>query len=219
MSISTEIERLQNLRNSLRTKLVSFGVVTSTAALGDCVSAVEGINNNGAVSKKLDATTSSYTIPAGYHNGNGKVNIELEQKNITANGKYTPSTGKVFSEINVNVENAASLQQKTVTPTKSEQLVEPDVGYDGLSKVTVEAIPNNYSDVSSVTATAENVLANKVFVDKLGKTTAGTMVNNGAVETSIDGINLMSYTIPAGYHNGTGKVTLNSDIETALAAI
>lgn len=219
MSISTEIERLQNLRNGLRTKLVSFGVVSSTATLDDCVTSVQGINNNGAVSKKLDAATKSYTIPAGYHNGSGSVNIELEQKNITANGKYTPAQGKVFSEVTVNVNNSPVLQEKNITPTKSEQAVTPDVGYDGLSKVTVKAIPLNYGDVSGVTALAENVLANKVFVDSKGKTTAGTMVNNGAVEATIDGLTTTSYTVPAGYHNGTGRVTLNNDIETALAAI
>ena len=45
------------------------------------------------------------------------------------------------------------------------------------------------------------------------------MPNNGAVSASIDGLNTVSYTIPAGYHAGTGKVQLTGDIETALAAI
>ena len=45
------------------------------------------------------------------------------------------------------------------------------------------------------------------------------MVNNGAVAGTIDGLITTSYTVPAGYHNGSGTVKLTDDIETALAAI
>lgn len=219
MSIQTEISRLQNMRNTLRTKLVALGLVASTANLDDCVTAVDGIASNGAVSKTLDATTKSYTVPKGYHDGNGKVQIVGEEKIVSANGTYTPASGKVLTKVTVAVENSPTLQEKSVTPTKSAQTVTPDSGYDGLSKVSVGAIPANYADVDGVTAAAGDVLASKIFVNAKGVETAGTMQDNGAVSASIDGLSTTSYTIPAGKHSGTGKVTLTDAIETALAAI
>ena len=63
------------------------------------------------------------------------------------------------------------------------------------------------------------MLAGKKIVDATGATVTGSMTNNGAVSGSIDGLTVTSYTIPAGYHNGTGKVTLTDDIANALAAI
>ena len=35
----------------------------------------------------------------------------------------------------------------------------------------------------------------------------------------IDGLTETEYTVPAGYHNGSGKVSLTDDIEQSLAAI
>lgn len=219
MSIQTEITRLQGLRNTLRTKLVALGLVASTANLEECVTAVDGIEDKGAVSKTLDTTTKSYTVPAGYHNGSGTVQIVTEEKTATANGTITPTSGKVLSKVVVNVDTTPTLQSKTVTPTKSAQTVTPDAGYDGLSGVTVNAIPSNYGDVSGVTAAAGDVLANKVFVDATGAEKAGTMANNGAVAATIDGLTTTSYTVPAGYHSGSGTVSLTNAIETALIAI
>ena len=54
-------------------------------------------------------------------------------------------------------------------------------------------------------ATAADVLTGKTFSGAVGSGVAGTMPNNGAVSATIsDG---GSYTIPAGYHIGSGVVT------------
>ena len=142
--------------------------------------------NNGAVSKTLDVTTVTYTIPKGFHNGNGTVKLVLETK--------------------------------TVTPTKSTQNITPTSG-KVLSKVTVDPIPDKYQDVSGVTATAPNVLDGIYFVNQAGELVEGSMADKGAVTATIDGLTTTSYTIPAGKHNGSGKVSLTGDIEAALAAI
>ena len=193
MSISSELSRIQTDRNTIRTKLVSLGLVPAAANLDACASAVQNIENRGAVSATVQEGD-TYTIPAGYHNGSGTVS------GVAGGGNY-------------------SLQSKTITPTKTQQAITPDSGYYGLSDVTVGAIPENYADTSVVTAGAADVLANKVIVDASGATVAGTMKNNGAVAATIDGLSVTSYTIPAGHHSGSGTVSLTSDIETALAAI
>lgn len=59
------------------------------------------------------------------------------------------------------------------------------------------------------TATAADVLTGTTFTNSSQSGISGGMPNNGAVSPS--GLNCGgSYTIPVGYHNGSGKVTANS---------
>lgn len=218
MSIQSEITRLQGLKNSLRAALVALGLAQSTADLEDCVTAVESVENRGAVTGSIASKTENYSVPAGYHNGQGKVGIaKAEQdKLLPGNIKSGISILGVAGEY---TGEAAVLQNKSVTPTKAEQVVSADEGYDALGSVTVGAIPETYQDVTGVTAGAADVLANKIIVGPDGKEVAGTMPNNGAVAGSIDGLTVTEYIVPAGFHSGAGKVTLTGDIEAALAAI
>ena len=41
----------------------------------------------------------------------------------------------------------AKMQTKEITPTEEEQIIVPDPGYVGLSRITVTAIPSNYGRV------------------------------------------------------------------------
>lgn len=190
MSTTTEITRIQTARNTIRTKLVELGLAQSTAKLDALATAVEGIENKGAVNAQV-REGSTYTIPKGYHNGSGVVS------GVAGGGNYT-------------------LQEKSVTPTKAQQNVTPDSGYYGLSGVTVAAIPSNYNDTSAVTAAAGDVLANKVIVAADGSTITGTMPANGAVTKTLDATtNNQSYTVPKGYHNGSGKVSIVLETKTA----
>ena len=42
------------------------------------------------------------------------------------------------------IQTAGTYQSKTVTPTQSTQVIQPDSGYDALDKVTVNPIPDCY---------------------------------------------------------------------------
>lgn len=75
------------------------------------------------------------------------------------------------------------------------------------------------ADVSGVTASAGDVLTGKDFVNSSGTLVHGSMANRGAVSGSIDGITTITYTIQQGYHNGSGTVSLTSDIENELDEI
>lgn len=192
MSVATQISRIQTDRNTIRTKLVELGMAQNTDDLDKLATAIENLENRGAVSATVQEGD-TYTIPKGYHNGSGTVS------GVSGGGNY-------------------NLQSKTVTPTKNQQNVTPDSGFYGLSDVTVAAIPEVYQDVSTVTAGAADVLTGKVIVSASGTPVAGSMPNNGALSLTIDGLTATSVAIPAGYTSG-GTASLTSDIEDALAAI
>lgn len=183
MSIATIITAIETSRNTIRTKLVELGLVGSAAKLDACAAAIESIIKHGTISATVKEGE-TFNIPAGYHDGSGTVS------GVGGGGNY-------------------NLQSKTITPTKKQQTVTPDAGYFGLSDVIVQMIPDNYQDVSSVTAAAGDVLTGKIIVTATGEVIAGDMPNNGAVSKTLDATTI-TYSIPKGYHNGEGvvKITL-----------
>lgn len=71
-------------------------------------------------------------------------------------------------------------------------------------------------DSSNCTAAVAEVLATKTFA-KGGSVLTGTMPNRGAVSGVISD-KTVPYTIPQGYHDGSGTVTLDSASLAALVA-
>ncbi len=131
------------------------------------------MTDNGAVSQSL-GINGTYTIPAGYHNGSGKITQSVTTKTAAT---YSPST--------------------------SAQTISAGQYLSGDQTIAA----------TTGTAAAAEVLSGKTFNSANGIGLAGTMTNNGAVSQSL-GIN-GTYTIPAGYHNGSGKVTQSVTTKTA----
>lgn len=104
--------------------------------------------NNGGVSGNISTKAGQYTIPQGYHDGSGKVQIASEEQakivpgNIKAGVQILGVTGTYTGA-------AISAQSKTATPTFAQQVVQPDTGYDYLSAVTVNPIQVAYADNSA----------------------------------------------------------------------
>lgn len=98
--------------------------------------------NRGAVSGVITTKAQEYTIQQGYHDGSGKVMIDSTEQskliatNIRKDITILGVTGSMTGSEDVHA------QTKTVTPTSSQQTINPDgPTYNYLSSVVVNAIP------------------------------------------------------------------------------
>lgn len=152
--------------------------------------------------------TADGKVVAGTMPNNGTVDKTLDTSTV----KYTFSAG-YYAGGTVQI----VLEEKTATPTKSQQTITPAAG-KVLSKVIIAAIPDKYQDVSGVTAAASDVLTGKKIVLADGTLEDGAMPNNGALSLTIDPLTQSSVSVPAGYTSG-GNVTVTDDLLNALKAI
>ena len=257
---------------------IDTGVDTSdaTATAGEILSGktayVDGCKVTGTMTNKGKITANlvpgqTYTIPEGYHSGEGTVTGVSYRKAISyaktlASGsndiasyvlpeadyaisvfvkpysyKSTATIGILCSELDKKADDGTlsytkwdagnGIINQTAEGTKLKS-IHLYAGTDDMPSIKVTATASaevlaevgvyisrvggnaaltvNGTDTSDATATAANILSGKTaYVD--GAKLTGTMTNNGAVAKTMTANG--SYTIPAGYHNGSGKVTVN----------
>ena len=161
-------------------------VLTGKTIVSSNGSVINGsMANRGAVSSTLDATTG--------------------RQSYTIPAGYHNGSGSV----------GIVLESKTATPSIATQTVNPTSG-KVLSSVTINPIPSAYQDVTSVTASAVDILTGKVIVSSTGTQITGTMANRGTVTQTLDATTgKQSYTIPSGYHSGSGTVSITLETKTA----
>ena len=110
--------------------------------------------NNGAVSGTISTKAGTYTVPLGYHDGSGVVQIAQVERNKIIESNIKAGITILGVEGSYTGEGV-SAQAKTATPTTSSQTILPDENFDYLSQVTISAIPYTESPNSAggVTAT------------------------------------------------------------------
>ena len=146
------------------------------------------------------------SIVTGTMVNNGAVNqtISVASPSYTVPSGYHSGAGVV----------SIIAEESSAIPSTSSQEVVPTSG-KVLSKVTVEAIPSNFADVTNVDATAADVLSGKTIVLANGSEVEGTMADNSAVSVTLD-TSTTNYTVPTGYHNGAGIVGIVLEVKDAV---
>lgn len=107
------------------------------------------MKNNGAVSGTISTKAGKYTVPQGYHDGSGTVQIDATEQAKLIPANIRDGVTILGVEGTMSGSEGVKAQSKTVTPTTSEQTVLPDTNYTHLSQVLVKAIPYVESDNSA----------------------------------------------------------------------
>lgn len=152
--------------------------------------------NRGAVTGTIATKAGTYTIQQGYHNGGGSVAISsVEQAKIIADNIKSGVT--ILGVVGSYAGEDIHLQSKTANPSTSQQTIVADSGYDGLSSVTVTAMP---------TGTINNPVATKSAVSNHSVTVTPSVTNTAGYVT-------------AGTKNGTAVTVTASELVSGTKSI
>lgn len=115
---------------------------------------------NAAVNGTISTKDGTVTVPEGYTPG-GTVAISSTEKSKIIPANIRQGVTMLGVSGSMSPSEGVNAQSKSVTPTKSAQVVQPDSGYTHLAQVTVEAIPAAYITTTDANATADDIKTGK----------------------------------------------------------
>jgi hypothetical protein len=162
MTVAAHLQELIKQKKALANNLVEKGVQASEDekfnTLVPKVLDISGGSSGEDISEELTKYSSLNDELESVINSLPDINDGGEDVTEETN-KYTELNSELESVINSLPEAGTCeliLQDKLVTPTTNEQNIIPDYGYDGLSKVTINPIPDEYIIPSGTLDITEN---------------------------------------------------------------
>ena len=101
--------------------------------------------NRGAIAEVIADADDVVTVPQGYHDGSGTVQMDATEKAKLIAGNIKEGVN-LFGVVGDYTGEDVKAQAKSATPNFQQQTVLPDQGYDYLSQVNVAPIPVTYTD-------------------------------------------------------------------------
>ena len=206
MSIATQIERLQGVRNQIRAKMVALGLSENTDLLQNLADDLDKVALRGDASTTLDTSTRSKTLDAGYYTG-GTIKVPDDYFPINTTNT-TAAAGDVLSG-KMFVGTSGSTVTGTIATASSSDVSGNVKGTDP-TKITLTAAKTLGS--SSTTATAKAIVTKGLYTgssniekDLTSKTLTATA--EATLAASVSGSTTVPSTLPA----GTVTITPNTD--------
>ena len=223
---------LTGIANTLRAKKGTTGLINPQ----DFESEIASIQTGSTITlqtKTATPTKSTQTItPDNTYGGLSSVTVHPipDEYITTSDATATASDIKKDKTAYVNgvklqgtfTAPTTSLQNKTITPTKSEQTIRADAGYDGLESVKVEAIPSEYVNTTSGTATGADILEGKTAYVK-GALITGTLTSssitiavNGTTSSETTGTLYNEITVKVPTKGGITEISTTDEMNSLL---
>lgn len=124
---------------------IASEILNTKTAYVNGVKITGSMPNRGAISEVIDDKDDVITIPNGYHDGSGTVELDSTEKAKIIAGNIKDGV-EILGVTGTYTGEGVTAQAKTATPYTTQQTILPDSGYDYLSQVTVDAIAYTETD-------------------------------------------------------------------------